>query len=348
MHDENWGPPEPPGVKPVHALPIVRWIVTGVLVVSIAAAAVFVPIPIVFVYLPGPVRDVEELVQASEATTYSSEGRLYMTTVSVDTSVTFVEVVAAWIHPEQEVVMRDQVTQGLSLRDLRREQRVQMEESQNSAMMVALGALGRERPVGDGVEIVSTVEGSPARGLLRDGDRFVSIEREPVATTCDVEAVIDRHDPGETIELVVERSGRRMELSAELARSPQGPGAFLGVEMRTINFAFDPSLEVDFKTGEIAGPSAGLMLALGLYDQLTPSDLTEGRTIAGTGTISCGGGVGAIGGIQQKVAGAEAKGAQVFFAPDQNASEARAVADDIEIVAISTFSEALEYLSGLD
>ncbi len=348
MLDDSWAQPEPPGVKPVRALPIVRWIVAGVLVIALAAAAVFVPIPLFFVYLPGPVRDVERLVQATEAKTYSSEGRLFMTTVSVDTSVTLVELVAAWIHPEQQVVEREHVTQGQSLRDLRDQQRAQMEESQNSATMVALGALGRDRPVGDGVDIVDVVENSPAQGILRRGDRFISIEQEPVATTCDVEAVIDRHEPGETIEFEVLRDGARVELSAELARNPMSPGAFLGVEMRTIDFSFDPDLHVDFKTGEIAGPSAGLMLALGLYDQLTPDDLTHGRTIAGTGTISCGGGVGAIGGIQQKVAGAEAKGAQVFFAPEANAPEARAVADDIEIVAIATFADALEYLSALD
>ncbi|MDQ4064646.1 MAG: PDZ domain-containing protein [Actinomycetota bacterium] len=325
-----------------------RWVVAGVLAIALAAAAVFVSIPVVFVYLPGPVRDVEELVQAMDAKTYSSEGRLYMTTVSVDTSVTFVELVGAWIDPDQQVVMRDQVTGGQSLRELRQQQEQQMMESQNSATMVALGALGRERPTGDGVTVVSTVEGSPAHGVLRRGDRFVSMQGEEITTACDVEAVIDAREPGDTLEFVVERDGRPLELEAALARDPQGVGAFLGVEMRTINFSFEPRLEVDFETGRIAGPSAGLMLALGLYDQLTPSDLTEGRTIAGTGTISCGGGVGAIGGIRQKVAGAEARGAQVFFAPEQNASEARAVADDIEIVAISTFAEALEYLSALD
>ena len=43
------------------------------------------------------------------------------------------------------------------------------------------------------------------------------------------------------------------------------------------------------------------MWALGLYDLLTPGDLTAGRTIAGTGQIGLDGRVYPIGGIEEKV-----------------------------------------------
>jgi PDZ domain-containing protein len=118
--------------------------------------------------------------------------------------------------------------------------------------------------------------------------------------------------------------------------------------LRTLHFKFDPGVKVDFKTGRIAGPSAGLMLSLALYDLLTPEDLTAGHEIAGTGTLECGGGVGPIGGIQQKVAGAKAQGAEIFLAPLANVDEARVVADGIEIVPIGTFRDAIEYLGTLD
>jgi PDZ domain-containing protein len=89
------------------------------------------------------------------------------------------------------------------------------------------------------------------------------------------------------------------------------------------------------------------MFSLGLYDLLTPDDLTSGRRIAGTGTIGCDGGVGPIGGIEQKVAGAEHKGAEIFLAPQANADSAKAVAEDIHVVSVSTFQDALDYLEGL-
>lgn len=320
----------------------------AVLVVGLAAAAIFVPIPVVFLYLPGPVRDVEKLVRASEAKTYSSEGTLLMTTVSVDTRVTFVELVIAWITPAQQVVMREQVTGGKSLKELRRDQAEQMRVSQNSAKQIALGELGFDRPSGKGALVIETIEDSPAAGRLEADDVIVAVDGERVATTCDVGALIEAHEIGESIIITYERDGRRRTFRTKLAQSPYGPGPFLGVRMETIDFSFEPGVDVEFETGQIAGPSAGLMLALALYDQLTPDDLTAGHQIAGTGTLECDGEVGAIGGIQQKVAGAAAKGAEVFLAPIGNLEEARAVASGIEIVPIASFSEALEYLNGLD
>jgi PDZ domain-containing secreted protein len=48
------------------------------------------------------------------------------------------------------------------------------------------------------------------------------------------------------------------------------------------------------------------------------------------------------------VAGAEEQGAEVFISPLANAADARSVADDIEIVAVDSFYDALDYLSALE
>ena len=74
--------------------------------------------------------------------------------------------------------------------------------------------------------------------------------------------------------------------------------------------------------GNIGGPSAGLMFALGIVDKLTPGDLTGGRFIAGTGEIEANGKVDPIGGIQQKMAGARHAGATVFLTPAANCPDA--------------------------
>lgn len=81
---------------------------------------------------------------------------------------------------------------------------------------------------------------------------------------------------------------------------------------------------------------------------MTPDDLTGGRAIAGTGTLLCDGSVGPIGGIQQKVAGARAQGAEIFLAPAANYDEALQVDADIEIVRIRTFDDAIDYLGDSD
>ena len=97
----------------------------------------------------------------------------------------------------------------------------------------------------------------------------------------------------------------------------------------------------------IGGPSAGLMFALTVYNMLTPTDLTGGRKIAGTGTISPDGKVGPIGGVTQKVAAAEAVGAEYFLSPAENYPDALAVAKRIKVVQVTTIDEAIAFLQGL-
>ncbi|WP_369404739.1 S16 family serine protease [Piscibacillus salipiscarius] len=59
--------------------------------------------------------------------------------------------------------------------------------------------------------------------------------------------------------------------------------------------------EVEFDSGSIGGPSAGLMMSLEIYDQLTSEDITKGYQIAGTGEIDYEGNVSRIGGIDKKL-----------------------------------------------
>jgi Lon-like protease len=316
--------------------------------VAVLVAAFFaVPIPVFYTYLPGPVRDVERLVDVTGARTFASDGVLYLTTVSVDVNVTGANLVGAIVDPTKAVVTRDQVTGGQSLQRVERIQREEMTLSKQHAEEVALAALGFGKPRGKGARVVSTLAGSPAAGVLRAGDVILSIDGRDVRTTCDVGRAIDATEVGDQVALTVRRGGDVLDLEVTTARSTFDPASpFIGVEMEDVDYRFEPGVQVSFKTGEIAGPSAGLMFTLALYDRLTPGDLTGGRTIAGTGTIDCGGRVGPIGGIVQKVAAASAKGVDVFLAPEANAADARSVAGSTRIVAVSDFDDAVRYLDG--
>jgi Lon-like protease len=323
-------------------------ILVMVLAVVLCVAAVVVPLPFFYVYLPGPVRDVERLVEVPGEDTYSSEGELYLTTVSVDTSPTVLELLQAAGDSTKAVVVAQEVTGGRSLNELERMQKAEMKVSKRRAEEVALTELGFGHPEGDGARVLSTVEGSPARGVLQRGDVITSVNGEEVKTTCDVGRAVDETPIGEEVTLGVRRDGESRTLELATERNPlDEQGAFIGIAMEDIHYRFETGVDVEFKTGRIAGPSAGLMFTLALYDQLTPDDLTRGRSIAGTGTIDCGGGVGPIGGVEQKVAGAEARGAEIFLSPTANAENARSAAHDIRVVSISTFEQAVEYLEDL-
>jgi Lon-like protease len=313
---------------------------------GLVAAAFFVPLPMFFGFLPGPVRDVEDLVDVQGTTTYSSEGSLYLTTVSLDPKVTMVDWIAAAVDPTKTIVPRDEVTGGQSLSESQRLQEREMDQSKSDAEVVALGALNLASPTGEGAQVES-VRG-PASGILRRGDVIVEVGGTRTETLCDVSREIGARHPGDRVDVTVERDGSLRTLTVTTGTHPQIPGrAYLGIAMAS-DYAFNPSFDVDFKTGEIAGPSAGLMFSLALYDRLTPDDLTNGKEIAGTGTITCDGTVGPIGGIEQKVAGAEREGAEIFLAPAANAEDARSAADEIAVVPVETFDDALSYLEGLD
>lgn len=350
MQEPGWDLPEPPDATPVRGFNPLRWIVTGVVGVVLVFAAWRVPIPVLSAYQPGPAPRVDRLITIAGARTYSSEGSFLVTTVTVDLEITLFDWIASGFDRTRAVIPKEDVTGGQSIEDLQEQHEEQMRESNQHSQEVALAALGIATPEGDGARVVETIQDTPARGVLKKGDVIVAIDGEPVSTICDVGREIDAREVGDKISVTVRRSGKRQTFELDTIASPQDPSSpFLGVAMDEVNYSFDPGVDVTFDPGEIAGPSAGLMFALQIYDQLTPEDLTHGHEIAGTGEIGCDGGVGPIGGIEQKVAGAEDKGADIFLVPRLNVAAAReAAGDGIEIVPISTFNDAIQYLEGLE
>ena len=119
----------------------------------------------------------------------------------------------------------------------------------------------------------------------------------------------------------------------------------MGVEVEEqYRFPFTVRISV----GEIGGPSAGMMFALGIIDKLSHDNLTGGKFIAGTGEISPNGTVSPIGGIQQKMAGARAAGATVFLTPAANCPDtAGAVPAGLRLIKVSTLAGAVHDLEAI-
>lgn len=110
----------------------------------------------------------------------------------------------------------------------------------------------------------------------------------------------------------------------------------------------EPPFPISIRSGDVGGPSAGMMHSLAIIDSLTEGELTRGRVIAGTGTIALDGTIGAIGGIRQKVVAAEAAGAEYILVPARNYQAAlTAEYRTIEIVPVATIDDAVEFLEAL-
>nr|WP_237330643.1 S16 family serine protease [Streptomyces sp. BA2] len=112
-------------------------------------------------------------------------------------------------------------------------------------------------------------------------------------------------------------------------------------------------VRVKVDLGKIGGPSAGLFLSLGIIDMIdgngTGGDLTGGRKIAGTGTISADGKVGPVGGVSMKTQAAKRDGASVFLVPKAECSDAEAeLPKGLQLIPITTLTGTVDALRSLE
>ncbi len=352
MQDDSREPPvlpQGPGSKKKLLSREWRLAIAALIVALVVVAAFGIRLSFLVEFVPGPAQDVESKLQISGARTFSSAGKLIFTTVSIDTNVTLVDWFRSNFDPNRTVISLSDYTGGQPLSKVASEAKLQMTQSQRHAQEVALSRLGYGHPTGDGARIVAVVQGEPAAGVLQVGDKLLAVDSKPVDTTCDVGRDIGNLDVGQRTTITVSRKGAKKQVSLNTADNPTNPGeAFLGVAMKDIHYHFDPKVDVTFDIENVGGPSAGMMFALTLYDELTPGDLTGGRVIAGTGEISCDGDVAPIGGVEEKVAGAAAAGADTFLAPAADyAAAKKAAPEGLHVVSVSSFGDALSYLKGL-
>ena len=107
---------------------------------------------------------------------------------------------------------------------------------------------------------------------------------------------------------------------------------------------------VNFDTGNVGGPSAGLAFALAVVDLLTEGDLTGGLRVATTGIFSSAtsDSVSSVGGVPQKTAAVRNSGYDVFLVPENDYDDAiSAAGDNLRVEKVTTLRDALTTLECL-
>jgi Lon-like protease len=315
------------------------------------AVAVVSPVPYVAL-TPGPTLNTlgtsgsKPLIQIKGHSTYPTTGHLNMVTVSFiggpGTSFNIFAALRAWLSPDDAVVPEQEIfTPGQTPQQVARQDTEEMANSEQTATAAALCQLGIGFTTVDTVQ--ATVKGMPAAGRLQPGDVITAVDGRPVSCRADAGALIKERAPGVPVELAVRRHGQTQEVrlaTADIQGQPE-----VGVQI-VESFVFPFSVTITI--GDIGGPSAGLMFALGIIDKITPDNLTGGRFIAGTGEIEANGTVDPIGGIQQKMVGARAAGATIFLTPAANCADAaRAVPAGMRLIKVSSLAGAIADLDGL-
>lgn len=300
---------------------------------------------------PGSVEDVPPRVTISGAEVYPPDSEIALVTVLVSQRLTIWERIGAEFESGVDIEPEQTFTGVGTRKELRRLNELRMETSQHTAVVVALEHLGYEIPRhASGVIVAEAIPGSPAATVLERGDVIVGIDGVPVAELKDLAEVLLARSAGETVVLDVEwyGDGPVESVTVELIASPDDADrTLIGVEARERVDIGDLPVEVDIDSGTIGGPSAGLALTLGIIDLMTPGDLTNGRHVAATGTISFDGSVGAIGEVDQKAIAAERAGVDLLLVPTANLRNALDhVSGDMRVVGVDTLQEALAALAG--
>jgi PDZ domain-containing protein len=312
----------------------------------VAGALIHVPY---YLISPGEARGVAELikVKGDQAQVYSPQGKILFTTVSLAGDVNIYQALVGWLDDDVEVVDERQITGGAPRQEVRQLNIQAMVDSKLTATKVALERLGYRVAVsGDGAIVIAVGTGTPAEGKLRIGDVITAIDGETVTLHDQVITKVRQHHPGDQIDIRFRRDGAEQTIRLTSTSNPDGQ-ALVGVSLQTNNLKYNFPVDVNIETGLVGGPSAGLAFTLALIDDLSPGELTGGRSVAVTGTMDDSGKVGQVGGVAQKTVTARRAGAVAFLVPPAEAKEARAHAGKMRIIPVETLDDALAALKEL-
>ncbi|GAB3664256.1 PDZ domain-containing protein [Actinocorallia lasiicapitis] len=331
--------------------------VTSVLILVLALVASIVPVPYVSLQ-PGPTmntlgksEDGKPLITITGHPTFPDEGNLNFTTVAYkggpNNPLDLFTALRDWFNPERAVVPETTIfPKDETVEEVEQQNTQSMLDSQQTSVAAAITELNRKSGTGKTelktVPAVAAVQpGLPADGKLKSGDEIVSVNGIAITDATKVaEAVKTTGKPGQSVTFVVKRDGK--QLTVPITTVEKEGRAVVGI---TPGVKYIFPFDVKISVGDIGGPSAGLMFSLGIYDLLTPGTLTQGKFIAGTGTIDVEGKVGPIGGIPQKMIAAKKAGAIMFLVPPGNCAEALGAAPDgLRLVKAETLDSAVTSL----
>lgn len=318
--------------------------------IVIGGARIAVPYTI---FQPGPTINVlgkldgKQILEVHGHKTFPDTGDLRMVTIILSQpkeKISAWSALYAWLNPDDALYPFDAIYKPSETNAQNKQEDAQMmASSQDNAVAAAFTLAGIKYAE---VPQVGTVKsGSPADGTLEVGDDITAVNAKPATTVQKVIDAVRPLRPGTPVSITVLRKGVSKTFTLRTAalgttgklRHQSLVGVGLGV---TYTFPFSVKVRL---SEQIGGPSAGMMFALSIYDLLTPGSLTGGKSVAGTGTITADGSVGEIGGIEQKIVGAQSDGAHLFLVPAGDCNEAVHAhynPDKMRLVKVSTLKGA--------
>jgi PDZ domain-containing protein len=356
--------------------------VASALFVGLALIVLLVPVDFVArspgqaVDLTGEAADGGPVLALQGRQTYASSGSWLLTTVDqtpVGERLHLLQAIVDYLLPSHEVLDRSDVYQdGTTAEALAEGQAGALATAKTYAIVAALcelepGPASDRCPLVDEyVTVADITAGGPSDGKLQKGDRLLLVQDTPIMTRNQLVSLVRSSEAGANLSVTIccraNDAGELVEStqSITLAKSAELGLPTMGVTWEQHYDYGDALANVTFDLGPaVTGDGGGLALALALYDQLVPEDLTGGQTVAAAGTLaltdqtpaSAGDApaatVEAADGIRQQAVTAAEQGATLFLIPRANCPDVADLNVGLRIVPVSTFTEAARLLAGL-
>lgn len=332
-----------------------RRLLIGATIFVLVGIGLILPTKYVVEY-PGPIDEVAKYITPTKTT--SVRGNLYSTSVSVRPAMGY-DLIITRFRPFYELFTKEEMYGSGDYEGWQKISDFDMSQATANALFVA--AKHANIPVEKnfkGIFVLDVNKKSNFFGRLKIGDLIQKVDQKEFNNLSEMQAYIADKKLNSKITLSILRDKKSLTLTGKTIKLPEVKKNGIGVslneqdEVKTVP-------EVKIKVNDLGGPSAGLIFTLELYQEFTGKDLTHGKKIAGTGTISPDGKVGIIGGVDKKVVGADAAGAKIFFVPveqpkgytkdETNYAVAKATAKRIKtkmkIVPVKNFDDAINYLT---
>ncbi|THE10109.1 PDZ domain-containing protein [Enterococcus hirae] len=334
-------------------------VLLGILLVGF----VVVPLPY-YVEAPGATINLKDMITVNDQKDKES-GSFSLTSVGVRQATGFTAV-QAMLSDFEDLVSEEELTGGATNEEYTQMQHYYMESSQNAAIEQALKLANLPYTMEfKGVYVMGIEKNSNFYGKLSVGDTVTKVDGQSFKSAEAFMDYVKSQKVGQTIQITYLQNGQEKEASGKLIELPTDKKPGIGITL-TDHTEIKTDMSIVINSGSIGGPSAGLMFTLEIYEQLSHQNLRHGKKVAGTGTIDRSGEVGRIGGIDKKVASADAAGMDIFFAPDDTISDevkkeypeiksnyeeakeaAKKLNTSMKIVPVKTVQDALDYLRNL-
>ncbi len=283
---------------------------------------------------------------------YETNGSFNSSYVSVVTRPSPFQFLLTKLNSRVDVIELSESASDLSLKEMNYKSNLYKISSVNAALIAAYNQANKNLVYQEnGVVIIDRIYETPAYDKINIGDIIVKINNQEIKNYHDLTIVLEKITCQELFTMTVKRNTELIKLT--ISKQPYENTCIIGIHQSYTftDYKFDyHKSEPKIKKINYAGfgPSAGLIQALSIYNMVTPSDITYGLKIAGTGTIDEAGNVGPIGGIKQKIFGACKDQVDIFFTPKEHyeaAISAREIMkSDLIIVSVNTLSDAINYL----